>query len=93
MPTRRQFIKALGAGALSSRLIVNQTANAEEIMSKPNIVLILLDDLGYGDLSSYGATDLRTPNVDRLMSGGVRFNQFYANCPVCSPTRASVLTG
>ncbi len=60
---------------------------------KPNVVLILVDDLGYGDLSSYGAPDMRTPHVDGLMSAGMRFDSFYANCPVCSPTRASVLTG
>jgi len=61
--------------------------------NRPNVVVILVDDLGYGDLSSYGATDLRTPRIDRLISSGMRFNNFYANCPVCSPTRASLLTG
>ena len=61
--------------------------------AKPNIVLILVDDLGYGDLGSYGAKDLKTPGVDSLVDRGMRFNNFYANCPVCSPTRASVLTG
>ncbi len=60
---------------------------------KPNIVLILVDDLGYGDLSSFGAGDLQTPHIDDLMSRGMRFDQFYANCTVCSPTRASLMTG
>jgi arylsulfatase A-like enzyme len=60
---------------------------------RPNIVMILADDLGYGDLSSYGATDLQSPNIDQLVSAGMRFDNFYANCPVCSPTRASLLTG
>jgi arylsulfatase A-like enzyme len=55
--------------------------------------MILVDDLGYGDLSSYGAKDLQTPNVDKLIASGMRFDNFYANCPVCSPTRASLLTG
>ncbi len=59
----------------------------------PNVVLIVADDLGYGDLSSYGAEDLQTPNIDRLVSEGMRFDRFYANCPVCSPTRAAILTG
>ncbi len=59
----------------------------------PSILVILVDDLGYGDLSCYGAPDLRTPHIDRLVSRGMRFDNFYANCPVCSPTRASVLTG
>lgn len=59
----------------------------------PNVLLILVDDLGYGDLSSYGAEDLSTPHVDRLMGRGMRFSAFYANCPVCSPTRAALLSG
>lgn len=59
----------------------------------PNIVLIMTDDLGYGDLSSYGADALQTPHIDSLVAAGMRFNRFYANSPVCSPTRASLLTG
>lgn len=59
----------------------------------PNILVILADDLGYGDLSAYGATDLRSPAVDRLAAAGMRFTDFYANSPVCSPTRAALLTG
>lgn len=53
----------------------------------------MVDDLGYGDLSCYGAPDLHSPHIDSLMANGMRFDQFYANCPVCSPTRASFLTG
>ena len=60
---------------------------------KPNVLFILVDDLGYGDLSSYGATELKSPRIDELMGEGLRFNQFYANCTVCSPTRASLMTG
>jgi len=60
---------------------------------KPNILVIIVDDLGYGDLSSYGATDLKSPHLDKLISQGLRFNNCYANCPVCSPTRAALLTG
>lgn len=60
---------------------------------RPNILIILVDDLGYGDLSAYGARDLRTPNIDALIAAGMRFDNFYANCPVCSPTRAALLTG
>ncbi|NOX98670.1 MAG: sulfatase-like hydrolase/transferase [Verrucomicrobia bacterium] len=61
--------------------------------SPPNIVFIMVDDLGYGDLSSYGAPDLKTPNIDALFASGMRFDQFYANSPVCSPTRAAFLSG
>jgi arylsulfatase A-like enzyme len=58
-----------------------------------NVLLIMVDDLGYADLSCYGSTDMRTPHLDKLMSEGMRFNQFYANSCVCSPTRAALLSG
>tara|TARA_R100001132_G_scaffold27523_1_gene34791 strand:+ start:6913 stop:8343 length:1431 start_codon:yes stop_codon:yes gene_type:complete len=61
--------------------------------SRPNVLVILVDDLGYGDLSSYGATDLKSPHIDALLNRGMKFRNFYANCPVCSPTRAALLTG
>lgn len=61
--------------------------------SHPNIVFIMADDLGYGDLGCYGAKDLRTPNLDQLAADGILFTDFYANAPVCSPTRAAFLTG
>ncbi len=60
---------------------------------RPNIVIILADDLGYGDLSSYGAADLESPHIDALIAQGMRFDSFYANSCVCSPTRAALLTG
>lgn len=60
---------------------------------KPNLLFILADDLGYGDLSCYGAPDIRTPNLDRLAGQGVRFTDFYANGAVCTPTRAAFMTG
>lgn len=59
----------------------------------PNMLVILVDDLGYGDLSSYGAKDLQTPHIDSLVQSGLRWDKFYANCPVCSPTRAALLSG
>lgn len=60
----------------------------------PNIIIILVDDLGYGDLSCQGvAKDIRTPNVDKLLNEGIRFTNFHANCPVSSPSRAALLTG
>ncbi len=59
----------------------------------PNVILILADDLGYGDLGCYGNRAIRTPHLDRLAAGGLRFTDFHANAPVCSPTRAALLTG
>ena len=59
----------------------------------PNIVLIMTDDQGYGDVGCYGATDLRTPNMDSLAKDGIRFTSFYVSQPVCTASRASLLTG
>jgi len=90
--TRRGFLKVAGAGAAlaaTGRILGDE----RKTLGKPNILMILVDDLGYGDLSSYGATDLKTPHIDRLVSAGMRFDNFYANCPVCSPTRAALLSG
>ena len=66
---------------------------AAQPVRRPNIVFIMADDLGYADLSCYGRRDYRTPNIDRLAAGGVRFTQAYANSPVCSPTRTALITG
>jgi len=66
---------------------------AEATARRPNVVFILLDDLGYGDIGSYGAPDIRTPNLDRLAREGVRLTDAYSNGPVCSPTRAAFMTG
>ena len=60
---------------------------------KPNIIYILADDLGYGDLSCYGQQRFKTPNIDRLASGGIRFTDHYAGCTVCAPSRAALMTG
>jgi arylsulfatase A-like enzyme len=83
----------MGVGAAILTTTGKLSAREQTPSRKPNIVMILVDDLGYGDLSSYGAMDLRTPNIDKLVASGMRFDNFYANCPVCSPTRASLLTG
>jgi arylsulfatase A-like enzyme len=66
---------------------------ADSEAAKPNILLIVADDLGYADLGCYGCKDIRTPNLDRLAEQGVRLTDFYASAPVCSPTRASLMTG
>lgn len=60
---------------------------------KPSFVVIYCDDLGYGDLSCFGSPDIKTPHLDALARDGVRFTNWYSNCPVCSPSRASLLTG
>lgn len=70
-----------------------RVAASAEPATRPNILVIIADDLGYGDLSCCGAEDLRTPHVDALFADGMQFRNFYANCPVCSPTRAALLSG
>lgn len=80
---------ALFAAAVAGAWLGNRGDAAE---TKPNIVLIVADDLGYGDLGCYGSTRHRTPNIDALAAGGMRFTQFRVN-PLCAPTRASILTG
>lgn len=82
MPMNRRRFIAGAAAALSLR--------AAPV--KPNVVLIYCDDLGYGDLGCYGSK-LRTPNLDRMASEGMRFTDFYSASPVCSPSRAALLTG
>ncbi len=65
----------------------------KEESSQPNIVVILCDDLGYGDLSGFGHPVIKTPNLDKLAADGIKFTSFYSAAPVCSPSRAGLLTG
>lgn len=67
--------------------------NTQDSGQRPNIVLIITDDVGYGDLGCYGAPDLRTPNIDRLARDGVRLTDFYSNGATCTPTRAGLISG
>ncbi|MFK7790328.1 MAG: sulfatase, partial [Phycisphaeraceae bacterium] len=71
-------------------LLSAYTSFADE---RPNIVLIMADDLGYGDLSCYGSDFINTPNIDALAKNGVRFTDYHSNGVVCSPTRAAMMTG
>jgi len=77
-------------------LVVLYAANlsGQEIsLKQPNILCIMVDDLGFGDLAIQGATDMETPHIDQLARQGITFSQFYANSTVCSPSRAALLTG
>lgn len=71
----------------------NQVSAKDELARSPNIVFFLVDDLGWRDVGCYGSSFYETPQIDRLASQGVRFTDAYAACHVCSPTRASILTG
>jgi arylsulfatase A-like enzyme len=86
--TRREFLEATVATAA-----VAATATVEAQQPRPNILFILADDLGYGDLSCYGRPDYDTPVLDRLAGDGIRFTGNYAAAPVCTPTRCAYATG
>lgn len=81
--------------SLAAAVTVAACANtaAPPAQDRPNIIVILADDLGYGDLGVQGARDVSTPNIDRLAAGGVRMTDFYANHPTCAPSRAGLLLG
>jgi hypothetical protein len=87
--TRREFVSTTVAGAAiaaAPELVRSQTR-------QPNILFILADDLGYGDLSCYGRPDYQTPNLDRLAQEGTRLINAYSASPVCTPTRCAFITG
>lgn len=88
--SRRAFLQTAAATYLAAAAGARP---ADVRPGMPNIVLILVDDLGNGDLESHGAPDIKTPHISALMEAGIRFDNFYANCPVCSPTRAALLSG
>jgi arylsulfatase A-like enzyme len=67
--------------------------NKEDVSQQPNVAIVFIDDMGYGDLSCYGDTVVKTPNIDILACKGVRFTNFYVNSPICSPSRVALNTG
>jgi arylsulfatase A-like enzyme len=80
---------SLSCNSKAKKTSVNKNLKSQ----KPNIVIIYLDDLGYGDLSSYGATEIKTPNIDALANGGIKFTNGYASSATCTPSRYALLTG
>src|SRR5258706_295770 len=85
-------MKMIAAGLVA---LCRLTAAAEPatLPTRPNVVYILADDIGYGDFGCYGATKVKTPNVDHLASQGLRFTDAHSPAAVCTPTRYSLLTG
>lgn len=95
--SRREFLTMVGCSAVAATLLP-RFGKAEQpvfqgLKKKPNVVLILTDDLGYGDVGCYGATKIKTPNIDRLAREGRRFTNAYTPGSVCSPTRYGLMSG
>ncbi|MBO0697797.1 MAG: sulfatase-like hydrolase/transferase, partial [Zavarzinella sp.] len=86
------FVRAACLTALAGVVAIPAAAGADPV-PRLNVVLIVADDLGWADLGCYGSKYHRTPSLDRLAANGLRFTQAYAAAPVCSPTRAAILTG
>src|SRR6185436_11605069 len=88
MKSRRVRKAVLQLGVWLALLSTGKYVEAAPSPDRPNLVFILMDDLGWADLGCYGSTFYRTPNLDRMAAGGLRFINGYAACPVCSPTRS-----
>lgn len=91
--TRRRFLQLSAAGAAVAASGAAYAQKETRMPSRPNIVVIYLDDLGYGDLACYGSPVVKSPNLDGLTSTGIQFTNWYTNAPVCSASRASLMTG
>ena len=97
--SRRDFLKSASAGAAAfgvagcARFAGRKETSASVAMNKPNIIFILADDLGYGELGCYGQQVIQTPNLDQMAAEGMRFTDHYAGSTVCAPSRCSLMTG
>ncbi|RYD30863.1 MAG: N-acetylgalactosamine-6-sulfatase, partial [Verrucomicrobiaceae bacterium] len=91
-PVRLRRITTLLA-ALAAAFCSSVSIGIVQAEERPNIILILADDLGYGELGCYGQRKIRTPHLDRMATEGTRFTQFYAGCTVCAPSRCVLMTG
>ncbi|SFF11614.1 sulfatase-like hydrolase/transferase [Sunxiuqinia elliptica] len=94
IPSKGNLPKSLLFGGLAALGIMPQQGiSAEKGKEQPNVIVILTDDVGYGDLGCYGATKVKTPNIDQLASEGIRFTSAYAPASTCTPSRFSLITG
>jgi len=98
---RREFLKGLAAiaatpaltGAAGRAVLSNRTVDVRVGRDRPNVILCMADDLGWGDTGYNGHPEIKTPNLDKMAAAGIRFDRWYSGAPVCSPTRGSCLTG
>jgi hypothetical protein len=94
--SRRTFLNYVAGSAIAAALpgcAHDRDATSTSLASKPNIIFILADDLGYGDLACYGSPHIQTPNLDHLATQGLRFTNAYAGSTVCAPSRCCLMTG
>jgi arylsulfatase A-like enzyme len=89
--TRRNFLMTVATGAAISAW--HCIGRYNEAKTRPNIILVFIDDMGWADLSCFGNKDAKTPNIDRMAAEGLAFEQFYVNSPICSPSRVAISTG
>ena len=87
------FSKLLLVPFVTFFLLIISSCGKLDQESKPNFIIIFVDDLGYGDLGTYGHPTIKTPNLDQMASEGMRFTQFYVGSSICTPSRAALLTG
>lgn len=90
---RRDFLKHIVSSASALSVAGCADGLQQGTQNKPNIIFIMADDLGYGDLGCYGQTQIKTPYIDRMAAQGMRFTDHYAGCTVCAPSRCSLMTG
>jgi arylsulfatase A-like enzyme len=93
--TRREFLKLAGLAAASGLVAgcAGTPATGKGKNDKPNIIFIIVDDMGWADLGCYGSKEIKTPNIDRMAAEGLRFTQAYSGCTVCAPARSALMTG
>ena len=91
--SRRHFLTLSGLAVLTGCESLRRQADAQGSAQRPNIIYIMVDDLGYGDLSCFGQKKFQTPNLDKMAAEGVKFTDYYAGSTVCAPTRCVLMTG
>lgn len=94
MRTRREFLKVAGSTiAMLCTGCLNGATKPASAITRPNIVLVFIDDMGWADFSCFGNNSVKTENIDQIAKEGIRFEQFYVNSPICSPSRVAISTG
>jgi arylsulfatase A-like enzyme len=91
--TSRGAVRSAAVSSVAFLLVASATIDAQEKKSRPNFVVIFIDDMGYGDIAPFGSTINQTPHLDRMAAEGMKLTSFYVAAPVCTPSRAALMTG